>query len=293
MFKQLQQKWKVNSLQLTIVLITFALGGSMTGYIGRKLMNLFSIDNAWLWAITYIIIIIILWPLMVLMVSIPFGQSRFFLNYIRKIGIRMHLVKSTEINNKTNSSEIHLAIFASGTGSNAQKIIDHFRNHPVIKIAMIVCNKPEAGVLKIAAKENILSLIIEKEKFFRDNGYVDELKQNKIDWIILAGFLWKIPDLLINAFPEKIINIHPALLPKYGGKGMYGQKVHEAVLANHEKESGITIHYVDNLYDHGKILLQAKCPLLPDDTAETLAQKVHALEYEHYPVAIEQLVTKK
>ena len=293
MFKQLQQKWKVNSLQLTIVLITFALGGSMTGYIGRKLMNLFSIDNAWLWAITYIIIIIILWPLMVLMVSIPFGQFRFFLIYIRKIGIRMHLVKSTEINKKTNSSKIRLAIFASGTGSNAQKIIDHFRNHPVIKIAMIVCNKPEAGVLKIAAKENIRSLIIEKEKFFRGNGYVDELKQNKIDWIILAGFLWKIPDLLINAFPGKIINIHPALLPKYGGKGMYGQKVHEAVLANHEKESGITIHYVDNLYDHGKIIVQAKCPVLPDDTAENLAQKVHVLEYEYYPVTIEQLVSKK
>lgn len=293
MFKQLQQKWKVNSLQLTIVLITFALGGSLTGYIGRKLMNLFSIDNAWLWAITYIIIIIILWPLMVLMVSIPFGQFRFFLNYIRKIGIRMHLVKSTEINKKTNSSKIRLAIFASGTGSNAQKIIDHFRNHPVIKIAMIACNKPEAGVLKIAAKENIRSLIIEKEKFFRGNGYVDELKQNKIDWIILAGFLWKIPDLLINAFPGKIINIHPALLPKYGGKGMYGQKVHEAVLANHEKESGITIHYVDNLYDHGKIIVQAKCPVLSNDTAESLAQKVHALEYEYYPVAIEQLVSKK
>jgi formyltetrahydrofolate-dependent phosphoribosylglycinamide formyltransferase len=293
MLKQLQQKWKVNSLQLAIVLTTFALGGSLTGYIGRKLMNLFSINSAWLWVTTYIIIIVILWPLMVLMVSIPFGQFRFFLNYIRKIGIRMHLIKSTESNNKTNPSEIRLAIFASGTGTNAQRIIDHFRNHSIIKIALIVCNKPEAGVLKIAAKENIPALLIEKEKFFRGNGYVDELKQNKIDWIVLAGFLWKIPDLLIHAFPEKIINIHPALLPKYGGKGMYGQKVHEAVLANHEKESGITIHYVDNLYDHGKIIVQSKCPVLPDDTAESLAQKVHDLEYEYYPVTIEQLVTKK
>ncbi|HVT85169.1 MAG TPA: phosphoribosylglycinamide formyltransferase [Chitinophagaceae bacterium] len=293
MFKQLQQKWKVSSLQLAIVLITFAIGGSLTGYIGRKLMNVFSIGNAWLWFITYIILIILLWPLMVLVVSIPFGKFRFFLHYIRKIGMRMHLIKSTKSINMTNSSEIRLAIFASGAGSNAQKIIDYFRNHAVVKIALIVCNKPEAGVLKIAAKENIPTLMIEKEKFFRGNGYVNELKQHKINWIILAGFLWKIPDLLINAFPEKIVNIHPALLPKYGGKGMYGQKVHEAVLANHEKESGITIHYVDNLYDHGKVIFQAKCDVLPDDTAENLAQRIHVLEHEHYPVAIEQLVSKK
>ncbi|HWC53553.1 MAG TPA: phosphoribosylglycinamide formyltransferase [Chitinophagaceae bacterium] len=293
MFSRLQQKWKVSGGQLAIVLFTFAIGGSLTGYIGRKLMNLFSIDSAWLWAITYIIAIILLWPLMVLIVSIPCGQFRFFLHYIRKIGVRMHLLSSTGNNNKTKTSGIRLAIFASGTGSNAQKIIDHFRNLPDIKIALIVCNKPDAGVLKIAAKENIPTLLIEKEKFFRGNSYVDELKQKKIDWIILAGFLWKIPDALIHTFPEKIINIHPALLPKYGGKGMYGQKVHEAVLANQEKESGITIHYVDNLYDHGKIIFQAKCEVLPDDTADSLAQRIHALEHAYYPHIIEKLVTKK
>ncbi|MGH2565284.1 MAG: phosphoribosylglycinamide formyltransferase, partial [Ginsengibacter sp.] len=208
-------------------------------------------------------------------------------------GRRMHLGKSIKNHNKTNLSEIRLAIFASGAGSNAQKIIDHFRNHSSVTISLIVSNKHEAGVINIAAKENIPALLIEKEKFFGGNAYADELNQNKIEWVILAGFLWKLPESLVNAFPQKIINIHPALLPKYGGKGMYGQKVHEAVLANHEKESGITIHYVDNLYDHGKILLQAKCPVLPGDTAESLAQRVHALEYEHYPAVIEQLVAKK
>ncbi len=274
-----------------MVLLTFAIAGSLTGYTGRKLMSLFPIENDWIWAITYIIVIVIVWPLMVLAVSVPFGQFPFFLIYIRKIGTRMQLIRTNT--NERKLSEVRLAIFASGAGSNAQKIIDHFRNHPFVKTALIVCNKPEAGVLKIAAKENIPPLIIEKEKFFRGNGYVDELKQSKIDWIILAGFLWKLPSLLVNSFPGKIINIHPALLPKYGGKGMYGQRVHEAVLANREKESGITIHYVDNLYDHGKILLQAKCPVLPGDTAESLAQRVHALEYEHYPVVIEKLVEEK
>lgn len=291
MFEKLQRKWKVSGLQLAIVLVTFALGGSLTGYFGRKLLLLFSIENPWLWAITYIITIIILWPVMVLLVSIPFGQFRFFLNYIHKMGTRMHLVKSKEKNNKIYVSEIKLAIFASGTGTNAQKIINHFRNHSFIKIGLIVSNKSEAGVLKIAGKENIPILMIEKEKFFRGNAYLNELNQNKIDWIILAGFLWKIPDTLINFFPEKIVNIHPALLPKYGGKGMYGHKVHEAVLANHENESGISIHYVDNLYDHGKILYQAKCPVVPGDTAESLAQRIHTLEHEHYPALIEQLVS--
>ncbi|MBS1919738.1 MAG: phosphoribosylglycinamide formyltransferase [Bacteroidetes bacterium] len=203
----------------------------------------------------------------------------------------MGLIKAERGTNKTKASEIRLAIFASGTGSNAQKIIDHFRNNPHIRVVLIVCNKPGAGVLKIADQEKISTLLTEKEKFFRGNANLDELKQYKIDWIILAGFLWKIPDAMIRAFPDKIINIHPALLPNYGGKGMYGPKVHETVLANHEKESGITIHYVDNKYDHGKILLRVKCPVLPDDTADSLAQRVHVLEHTHYPATIEKLVT--
>lgn len=183
-----------------------------------------------------------------------------------------------------------LAIFASGAGSNAARMIDYFRHHNTIKISLIVCNKPGAGVLDIAEKEEIPVLMIEKEAFFRGNGYFDELKKAGIDFLVLAGFLWKIPSTLVKAYPGKIINIHPALLPKYGGKGMYGRFVHEAVIAAGEKETGITIHYVDELYDHGKVLFQARVELGPADTAETVAQKVHQLEYEHFPKIIEELI---
>lgn len=183
-----------------------------------------------------------------------------------------------------------IAIFASGAGSNAQKIIDHFRDSDRINVSLVVCNKPGAGVLQIAAKEEIPSLVIEKEKFFRGNAYTDELQEAGIDFIILAGFLWKIPAALIRAYPGKIINIHPALLPAYGGKGMYGHHVHQAVIDHQEKESGITIHYVDEQYDHGDIIFQAKCPVLESDTADSLAGRIHQLEHQHYPAVIEQLL---
>ena len=183
-----------------------------------------------------------------------------------------------------------IAIFASGAGSNAQKIIDHFSDSDRINVSLVVCNKPGAGVLQIAAKEEIPSLVIEKEKFFRGNAYTDELQEAGIDFIILAGFLWKIPAALIRAYPGKIINIHPALLPAYGGKGMYGHHVHQAVIDHQEKESGITIHYVDEQYDHGDIIFQAKCPVLASDTADSLAGRIHQLEHQHYPAVIEQLL---
>ena len=188
---------------------------------------------------------------------------------------------------------IRIAIFASGAGSNAQKIIDHFKNSDHRIISLIVCNKPGAGVLSIAEKENIPSLLIDKEKFFRGNAYTDELKQAGIDFIVLAGFLWKVPDALIQAYPGKIINIHPALLPNYGGKGMYGNFVHEAVIAAGEKESGITIHYVDGHYDNGDIIFQARCAVSKNDTPATLANRIHQLEHEHYPQVIENLLSKK
>ena len=189
-----------------------------------------------------------------------------------------------------------IAIFASGTGSNAKKIIDHLstlqkKGNSPAAVTLIVCNKPDADVLKVAAKNKIATLLIEKEKFFRGNAYVDELRSAGIDLIVLAGFLWKIPDALLKAFHGKIINIHPALLPKYGGKGMYGRFVHETVLANKEKESGITIHYVDEVYDHGQIILQATCLVADDDTPETLAKKVQALEHRHFPAAVAFLAT--
>ena len=186
---------------------------------------------------------------------------------------------------------IHVAIFASGTGTNAQKIIDYFKNSKRVKISLIVCNNPHAGVLKISKDENIPSLILEKEKL-RSSGYIDEFKNLQIDFMVLAGFLWKIPPILINAFPGRIINIHPALLPAYGGKGMYGDTVHFAVIASNEKKSGITIHYVDDKYDHGDIIFQATCPVEKSETAASLANKIHALEHKYYAVQIEKLLEK-
>jgi len=192
-----------------------------------------------------------------------------------------------------NHESIHVAIFASGTGSNAKKIIDYFKKNDFIKIALIVCNKPGAGVLNIANKENIPALLIEREKFFNGDAYLDILKKHQIDFIVLAGFLWKIPLLLIQEYPNKIINIHPALLPNHGGKNMYGIHVHEAVIASGVKESGISIHYVDEHYDNGDIIFQAKCSVDENETPETLAKKIHLLEYKNYPPTIEEVINKQ
>lgn len=183
-----------------------------------------------------------------------------------------------------------IAIFASGAGTNAAKIINHLKDHKKIAVSLIVSNKADAGVFTIAAENEIASILLEKEKFFRGNAFADELKDAGIDFIILAGFLWKIPSALIKEFPDRIINIHPALLPKYGGKGMYGQSVHQAVIDNKETETGITIHFVDEQYDNGDIIFQAKCSVQENDTALSLAAKVQQLEHEHYPKLIEQIV---
>lgn len=185
---------------------------------------------------------------------------------------------------------INIAIFASGAGSNAKKIIEYFSQNIVVKVALIACSKPLAGVLNIAYQHNIPTLILEKEIFFSGDAYISALKTASIDFIVLAGFLWKVPLPLITAFPNRIVNIHPALLPKYGGKGMYGMQVHEAVVNNHETESGITIHYVDGQYDHGKIIFQAKCEVLPGENAIDVAQKILLLEHENFPKIIEKVV---
>lgn len=184
-----------------------------------------------------------------------------------------------------------IAIFASGAGSNAAKIIDYFRTSQTTGVTLIVCNKPGAGVIAIAEKENIPLLLIDKEQFFRGDGYVPLLKSKNIDFIVLAGFLWKIPSTIIAAYPNSIINIHPALLPKYGGKGMYGLNVHAAVLQSGDNESGITIHYVDEHYDNGDIIFQERCAVTPSDTPELLAEKIHKLEHQHFPRVIEQVVS--
>lgn len=184
-----------------------------------------------------------------------------------------------------------IAIFASGAGSNAARIIEYFKNHEQTGVVLVVCNNPAAGVLQVAARENVPTLLIEKEQFFRGDGYVPLLQSHRIDFIVLAGFLWKIPSTILATFPNSIINIHPALLPNYGGKGMYGLKVHAAVLNAGDKVSGITIHYVDEHYDNGDIIFQDKCEVLPSDTPESLAEKVHRLEHQHFPRVIDQVVS--
>lgn len=189
-------------------------------------------------------------------------------------------------------NEKKIILFASGAGSNAQQIINYFKENKKINVVLIVCNNPNAGVLQIASKEKIPVLLIQKDEFFK-TGYLEKIKNYHPDLIVLAGFLWMIPEKLINNFKGKIINIHPALLPAYGGKGMYGSAVHNAVINAKEKESGITIHYVDDKYDHGEIIFQAKCFLDEDETTETLAQKIHKLEHQYFPLTIENLLKEK
>ena len=189
-------------------------------------------------------------------------------------------------------SPITITIFASGAGSNAAQIISFFKDHQKARVGLVVCNKAGAGVIGIAEKEGIPVLMIEKERFFRGDGYLPELLQAHTGLIVLAGFLWKMPRVLVDAFPRKIINIHPALLPKYGGKGMYGQYVHQSVLNAGEVESGITIHYVDEHYDNGDVIFQTACPVLEGDTPEKLAGRIHQLEHLHFPRVIGEVVEK-
>ncbi len=183
-----------------------------------------------------------------------------------------------------------LAIFASGAGSNANRLLHYFKAHPSIQVSLIVCNLPTAGVLSVADEHKTPYLLIEKERFFRGDAYLEVLKAHSIDFIVLAGFLWKIPAILIQQFPNAIVNIHPSLLPKYGGKGMYGSRVHQAVLDHQEEESGITIHYVNERFDEGETILQANCPVLPTDDAASLAARIHELEYEHFAPTIERII---
>ncbi len=285
MLEKLMARWKVNGINMVLIIATFALGGSLCGYAGRRILLLTNLEKGVAWIILYILLVTLLWPICVLLISIPLGQFNFFRRYILKIWKR--------ISGRKKGRMVNIAIFASGAGSNAARIIKHFANSSTTRIALIVCNKPAAGVLAIAETNNIPALLIEKDRFFNGDNYLPELNKHHIDLIVLAGFLWKAPIPLINAYPKRIVNIHPALLPKYGGKGMYGNKVHEAVIAAGDKESGISIHYVDELYDHGEIILQAKCPVNGNDNAGSLAQKIHALEHAHYPKVIEELIQKQ
>lgn len=185
-----------------------------------------------------------------------------------------------------------IAIFASGSGTNTEKIIDYFKEKENIEVALVLSNRPGAGVLKIAEKNEVPALIIEKKAFYETDDIVKYLIRFNIDFIVLAGFLWMIPENLIAAFKNKMINIHPALLPKYGGKGMYGINVHKAVIASGEKETGISIHHINEHYDEGQIIFQARCEIEKEDTPETIAKKVQVLEHKYFPMIIEEIILK-
>ena len=185
---------------------------------------------------------------------------------------------------------IKIAILASGNGTNAQQISEYFADSEKVKVDCIIYNRKDAYVAERAKKLGIPAIYFGRKDFFENGNVLAYLQNQGIDWVILAGFLWLVPEEILSAFPNRVINIHPALLPKYGGKGMYGHHVHETVIANHEKESGITIHIVDGNYDKGTILFQAKCQLTENDTPDTLAEKIHLLEKEHFPKVIEKTI---
>ena len=186
-----------------------------------------------------------------------------------------------------------IAIFASGNGSNAQRIADFFSGKGILEIAAIYSNNPDAYVLERAKMMNIPSIIFNRNVLNQTHEILDDLIARRVDWIILAGFLWLIPEYLLKAYPQKIINIHPALLPNYGGKGMYGARVHEAVIASGDTESGITIHFVNEKYDEGQVIFQEKCLVEREETPESLALKIHELEYKYFPEVISKLVSLK
>lgn len=183
----------------------------------------------------------------------------------------------------------NIAIFASGSGSNAENLVTFFKGRDDVKIVMMVCNRKNALVFERMNRLNIPSYYISNDDF--ENGNLLKLlHQNNIDWIVLAGFLKLVPEHIIKSFPNKIVNIHPALLPKFGGKGMYGKHVHDAVIASGETKTGITIHYVNEHFDEGEIIAQFETEVLPDDTAEMVAEKIHALEMKYFPEVVDKLI---
>ncbi len=185
---------------------------------------------------------------------------------------------------------INLAVLASGNGSNAENIVKYFKNHSAINVKLVITDNPKAYVIERAKNLGVECIQMSKDAIKTGNELNEKLIENKIDWIILAGFLLLIPKNVVENFRNKIVNIHPALLPKYGGKGMYGMNVHNKVIENAEKESGITIHFVNENYDEGDIIFQKSCPISSEDNADDLANKIHKLEYEYYPKIIEQTV---
>jgi phosphoribosylglycinamide formyltransferase-1 len=183
-----------------------------------------------------------------------------------------------------------IAIFASGSGTNAENIIGYFSTKNSAKVTLVLSNRKNAFVLERATRLNVPSYFFDRSRFYDTGDVLDRLLKNKIDFIVLAGFLWLVPGNILKQYDRKIINIHPALLPKYGGSGMYGARVHHAVIENGDRFSGITIHFVNESYDKGDIIFQARCKVDPSDTPDSLALKIHSLEYQHYPKIIEKMI---
>jgi formyltetrahydrofolate-dependent phosphoribosylglycinamide formyltransferase len=291
MLHRLKEKWQVSWPRFILIFVTFALGGSACARLGSWLLGLMFTEKNTVYWLLYVPVVSLLWPLCVLIISIPLGQFFFFRNYLKKMGNRISgKSKKQSAVGSGQWAVKNIAIFASGAGSNAKRIIEHFSNSTSVKIALIVCNNSKAGVLQVAAENNIPVMLVNRKGFFETEASLDELKLHNISLVVLAGFLWMIPGYLIKAYPGRIINIHPALLPKYGGKGMYGGNVHKAVIEAGEKESGITIHYVDEHYDNGDIIFQAKCEVKETDTPDSLAERIHRLEHEHFPAVIGKLL---
>lgn len=292
MFVHLQKKWGVSTRQFWVIFIAFALTGTTTAFITRYVATWLglSAESYWLWRLLLrVSMLLIGYQVLLLMYGGLLGQWAFFWKYERKLLQKLGIIKKGAETSAQTTFKI--AIFASGAGSNAAKMIAYFKGHPFVQVALIVSNKSDAGVLAIASANNIETLIIERERFTKGDAYTPELMEKGINFIVLAGFLWKIPATLIASYPNKIVNIHPALLPKYGGKGMYGARVHEAVIAAREPESGITIHWVNEHYDEGATIFQAKCKVDTGDTADSLAEKIHVLEHAHFSEQIERLLT--
>ena len=183
-----------------------------------------------------------------------------------------------------------IAIFASGSGTNAENLIRHFRMNRAGRVELVLTNRPGAGVIQRAGSLGVETIVFNREQLYQTGEVMKILQDREIDFIVLAGFLWLVPSGILDAFSGRVVNIHPALLPRYGGKGMYGRFVHEAVIASGDRESGITIHHVNSVYDEGDVIFQEKCPVKNDDTPESLAARIHELEYRYFPEVVEKLL---
>ena len=285
MLENLQRKWGVRGWQFFLILCTFAVTGTFTAWVSRGITDWLDVGkySAGWWGLKALVLIIG-YQVFILFFGFLFGQFAFFWKFEKKLLRAIGILKK--------ESTYKIAIFASGTGSNAEKIISSFHNLGDIKVELIVSNRKDAGVLVIAEKNNIQTRLISKNPD-GEKELLAYLREKQITHLVLAGYLWKVPDALIRAFPERIINIHPALLPKFGGKGMYGLRVHEAVIEAGETESGITIHYVNEEYDKGEIIFQQKVSVSKDDTAESLSKKIQTLEHDHFPDVIRSVLKAK